>query len=160
MLVTNSDSGGISKKGANWENYTFSFDVKIINNCIGIIIRSIDLNNYYMFQINTVKVNPHRRVSIPKFVKAINKQGNEEMTISNYDIGWQRMNDFAVIHQKKLDSWFHVDVKVKGQTISIFIDNDLVFHKDNFIEIPIGKVGFRNWGTEQAIVRKIRVKIN
>lgn len=51
LLVTGSDTGGITKVGAMWENYTFTFKARIINECLGVVVRAQDLNNYYMFQI-------------------------------------------------------------------------------------------------------------
>lgn len=65
LLVTNSDPGGLTKTGAFWENYNLEFEAKILNKCLGIIVRAQDLNNYYMFQISKDIIRPHRRVTIP-----------------------------------------------------------------------------------------------
>lgn len=160
LFITNSDSGGITKKGARWENYTITFDAKIINLCIGVILRATDQNNYYMFQINHEKVRPHRRVSVPIIKTTKSSMGSDEFTIANYRVGWQVMDNFSVDHKKKLDNWFKVKIRVYGQTISIYIDNDLVFQRDSFLEIPIGKIGFRNYDIEQAIIKNLKVIIN
>jgi len=160
LFITNSDCGGITKKGANWENYTMTFDAKIVNLCLGIVVRARDLNNYYMFQINKEQVRPHRRVSIPIFKTSKGAGDSSEVSIAHYRIGWQIMDNISVYHLKQLNDWFKVKVKVTGQTICIQINNDLVFHRDNFLELPNGKIGFRNDGNEQAIVKKLKVIIN
>lgn len=68
LTVTGPDgSGGITKVGAQWENYTFTFKARIISRCLGVIIRAQDLDNYFMFQVNTDKIRPHRRVAVPIF---------------------------------------------------------------------------------------------
>lgn len=40
LLVTDSDAGGITKIGAQWENYTFEFKAHIITECLGVIVRA------------------------------------------------------------------------------------------------------------------------
>jgi len=33
------------------------------------------------------------------------------------------------------------------------------FHRENILTIPVGRVGFRCWGDEEAHFRKVRVKL-
>jgi len=49
LCVRGADEGGITKVGALWENYEFSFETRIINKFTGWIVRARDLNNYFMF---------------------------------------------------------------------------------------------------------------
>lgn len=156
LVITDSGTGGISNKGAMWENYTFSFDAKIINSCIGVIVRAKDLNNYYMFQINHEEIVPHRRVSSPVFKKS--KEDNE-LELARYRVGWQVMQNLLVEHNMDLRKWFNVKVRLKGQCISIFLNDLLVFRKENFIENPVGKVGFRDYNKEKALVKNIKVTL-
>lgn len=46
LLVTGSDPGGITKVGAQWENYVLKFKARILRDCLGVIVRAQDLNNY------------------------------------------------------------------------------------------------------------------
>lgn len=154
LHVTGSDQGGITKKGAYWENYIFSFEAKIINSCIGCVIRATDLNNYYMFQITNTNIRPHRRISYPSIV---NTPDSTQIQI-NLTVGWHLFTETIVDHHKTLDDWFKVVVEVKGQSVNIYINDEIVFTKESFIQIPIGKVGFRNFGIEEGLIRKVRVK--
>ena len=42
--------------------------------------------------------------------------------------------------------------------IALSIDGELCFQRENFLEIPMGKIGFRNWSNEEAHVRRVRVR--
>jgi len=153
LSVSNSDEGGITKNGSLWENYEFEFETKIINKFSGWIVRARDLNNYFMFQINFENIRPHLRISQP-IMK--NKDGAVEITKIN--VGWQLFGNFP--HHKDLkDKWFKVKTIVKGSRVDIFIDNNNVFHEDNFLTISTGKVGFREWGDEHAHFKKIKVSM-
>ena len=175
LLVTGSDSGGITKIGSTWENYTFTCDAKITRKCLGVIVRAQDLNNYYMFQIRPDKIRPHRRIAVPLIEDAItnepnndkeniNKSQPEEKDIAKYkfvkyDIIWQVFDPPTPINPR-LDDWFKVKVIVHGESIQLYINNELRFQSDAFLKIPMGKVGFRNHMTEIALVRNVRVLVH
>src|SRR5690606_31679835 len=59
LVITGSHDGGITKVGHQWENYDLTFRARIIHNCIGVIVRAANLNNYYMLQIHKDSVAPH-----------------------------------------------------------------------------------------------------
>ncbi|NLO02362.1 MAG: DUF1080 domain-containing protein [Bacteroidales bacterium] len=157
LYVTGSDEGGLTKKGAYWENYNFKFEAKILNCCIGVIIRAKDLQNYYMFQITTEKVRPHRRVSVPVIRGKTSE--HKDFIVDEIRTGWVVMDNISVTHRKNLDSWFRVKLIVKGQSISIFINDEKVFSHNQLIENSSGKVGFRNDTTEEALIRNVKVEI-
>lgn len=157
LFVTGSDEGGLTKKGAFWENYIYQFEAKILNGCIGVIVRAKDLQNYYMFQITTEKIRPHRRVSVPVIRPKTPEQ--KEFVVDEIRVGWIIMDNIAISHRKTLDSWFKVKIIVKGQSISIFINEEKVFKNDQLIENSSGKVGFRNVPTEEALIRNVKVEI-
>lgn len=166
LLVTGSDEGGITKVGALWENYTLSFKTRIISDCLGVIVRAQDIHNYYMFQISPDKIRPHRRVAVPVIideVKKQNKEGTPQPRPINYFIGWQtdEVNpDFKQVPlNPKLDGWFNVRVVVRGQSVRIYIDDNLVLQRSSFLQIPYGKVGFRNHGSEEAYIRDVKVTL-
>ncbi len=164
LLVTGSDAGGITKVGAQWENYAFTFKAHIVRECLGVIVRAQDLNNYYMFQIRTDKIHPHRRVAYPvidtappTLQEALTK---ENVTINpiKFQIGWEKFDPPTPVHLQ-LNGWFDAKITVRGESISIYIDGNLVFQEESFLKIPTGKVGFRNDGHETAFVRNVRVTI-
>ena len=159
LLVTGPDDpGGITKAGAHWQNYTLSFSARIMRDCLGVIVRAQDLNNYYMFQIRRDKIRPHRRVAVP-VVPVINLPQNPaapQVQAVQFQIGWQ-VFDPPIDLAKPLDGWFTGRITVKGESVHIYINDDLVFQADSFLKIPTGKIGFRNHGIEQALVRDVRV---
>ncbi len=156
LVVTGSDEGGITKNGILWENYTLSFKAKIENHCIAVIIRAQDLNNYYMLQITNQKIRPHRRVAVP----IVSTQPNQSSPTISYSVGWQIFEDKSSDHHTKLDDWFDVDVIVKQQSIILFINKQKVFEDESLIQIPFGRIGFRNHSDEKAFIKKVRVKLN
>ena len=165
LIVTESDAGGITKAGATWENYTFSFKARIVNQCLGVIIRAQDLNNYYMLQINRDKIRPHRRVAVPAIVNRETVDGNDNaqsLREVKYLVGWQteeHNTEFKPVPiYPKLEEQFEVIVEVRGESIKLKINNTLVYQRDSFLKIATGKVGFRNYGNEEAHVQDVRVR--
>ena len=57
------------------------------------------------------------------------------------------------------EDWFDVKIIVQGQSVHMYIQNELVFERPSFLQIPTGKVGFRNAGREEAYVKDMRVII-
>jgi hypothetical protein len=157
MLITGSDQGGLTKKGAFWENYIYTFEVKILSKCIGVIVRAIDSQNYYMFQITTDSIRPHRRVSVPTLTPSKSDEG--KFNLSENKVGWLIMDNITLPHNKSLDRWFKVKMYVKGKSIEIYIDNEKVFYKEDLIENSYGRVGFRNDISEEALIRNMKVEI-
>jgi hypothetical protein len=169
LLVTGSDAGGITKVGAQWENYTFEFEAKIVNTCLGVVVRAQDLNNYYMFQINREqnRIRPHRRAAVPCIPpqqaspQPEAQQPNQPppmQPISIY-IGWDKNFEPIPISPEALTGWFKVRLKVHGESVKFYVNDELTFEKDSILKIATGKVGFRNSGAESAFVRKVKVTI-
>jgi len=154
LSVTESEEGGISKTGSLWENYEFEFETKILNKFSGWIVRAQDLNNYLMFQINNEYIRPHLRLSQPRF-KNIEEDTFE---ISEIRVGWKLFGNFP--HYKNIKNrWFKIKTIVRGSRVDIFVDGENVYHADNLLTIPFGKVGFRESGEEHAHFRNIEVHI-
>jgi hypothetical protein len=156
LFVTESEEGGMTKKGAFWENYIFTFTAKIMNECIGVIVRAQGFDNYYMFQINKEKIRPHRRISYPEF-EEINKDGKPFNVVKVRNVGWQVMEDHIIPHNIPINDWVDIKFTIKGQSIYIYISNQLVFTKESFLKISSGRVGFRNSGNEQALIKNVKV---
>jgi len=163
LLVTQSDPGGLTKTGVFWENYTLEFEAKILNVCLGVIVRAQDLNNYYMFQIQKDRIRPHRRVTLPVQSQEItspeeNKQQLRRMPVE-YAVLWDIPPDMETEIDSNLGDWFKVKLSVHGEAVSIKVDGKTVFVAESFLKHSAGKVGFRNSGAEKALVRQVRVKL-
>jgi len=153
------DEGGITKVGALWENYEFSFETKIINKVTGWIIRARDLNNHFMLQCGYEVITPHQRLSQPLFESKPDPSSPDKTSfeLTGFKVGWRRLP--PVPHNKELDDWFKVKIITRGSSVDVFIDNELIFHQKNILTIPVGRVGFRCWADEEAHFRKVRVKL-
>jgi len=154
LQVTESTDGGITKIGAQWENYQFTFKAKIINKCIGVIVRAQDLNNYYMFQINQNKIVPHRRAAVPTIDQS---EGDQQNNTISFKVGWQRFPETPI--NPELNDWFKVKIIVKGQSYWIYINGELALQEESFLKIPNGKVGFRNSGDEKALIKDVKISL-
>jgi hypothetical protein len=42
----------------------------------------------------------------------------------------------------------------------MYIDRNLVWQRESLLKNPTGKVGFRNYSSERALVRKVRVTLD
>ncbi len=158
LVVVDSDEGGITKKGADWENYTFTFRAKILNGRFGVIIRANDFNDYYMLQINPNAIVPHRRISFPKILNtSIDPIKGLKIEMQ---VGWELYNNLVVNLSRELVDWFDVRVKVNGQSVSMYINDSLEFQHDSFLQNSKGKVGFRCSVEEKALIKKVKVRLN
>lgn len=158
LLITGADQGGITKKGSDWENYTLTFKAKITCSCLGVVVRARDLNNYYMLQINKKHIVPHLRASIPQIKNnSLDPINTPEIEMR---VGWQIYKEFIKELSRELNDWFTVCVKVSGQSVVMQIDNEIVFEKDLFLQIPKGKIGFRCHGEESAQIKNVKVQLN
>jgi len=159
LCVRSADEGGITKVGALWENYDFSFRAKIINKKSGWIVRAQDINNYFMFQCEKDILTPHQRLAQPIFQQKQNPQapGNPILELTGYNVGWRIFP--SISHNLHLDDWFNVRIRVRGSSVEIYINSSMVFHSNNFITIPMGRVGFRCWGDEESHFRNVRVEL-
>jgi hypothetical protein len=163
LLVTGPDgSGGITKVGAQWENYTFTFKARIIRDCLGVIIRAQDLDNYFMFQIRTDKIRPHRRVAVPMVpvpTQSETKGETPQIQPIQFSVGWQIFDPPTPLN-RILSTWFDCKVTVRGESVCIRIDDEIVLQSESFVKIPTGKVGFRNHGSEEALVKNVNVVLD
>lgn len=165
LLVTGpDDSGGITKVGAHWENYTISFKARIIRNCLGVIIRAKDLDNYFMIQINTDKIRPHRRVAMPTILLPTqtppqSQGGTPQIQPIKFNIGWEIFDPPTPLNPI-LNTWFKCSITVRGESICIRINDEIVLQSESFIKIPTGKVGFRNAGEEEALIKNVKVVLD
>lgn len=173
LSITNSSTGGISNFGL-WDNYEFSFECKIINRNVGWIIRATDRENYVMMQLSNTKeyvsLNPHYRIRGKWLVQE------------------KRLNASPrLVARIKSQQWLKVRIVVFGNTIDIILDGERVLNyhipdplripKDELVapdgkensassaeelfeafSFPAGRVGFRCFGSEHALIRNVRVR--
>lgn len=168
LKVTNSHFGGITKVGANWENYSFSFKMKIIRKCLGVIVRAVDLNNYYMFQIHSDVIVPHRLVNMPVLpkdqqvsdgIQATNPNSENTINPITFVTGWQLLEAFKTTINPPSNEWRNIRIDCIGESVTIYINDEVVFQEESFIKNPKGKIGFRNHKEETAIVRDVKVRL-
>jgi len=158
LYITNSERGGLSKKGAFWENYEFSFEANLLNDCLGVIVRAQDLNNYFMVQITADQIRPHL---IKDEYMGDDNPNQQERVYNSQTI--KRMTyifpDRIANHRQTLNKWFKCLVTVKGLAISMKIEDIPVFNGEMLPLSPSGKVGFRNFNHEAALVKNIKVRL-
>lgn len=163
FLITDSDSGFIFPKCFLWSDYKFIFEFKIVKDCLGAIIRSINLSNYVMLQLTLKKLRPHIRVNG----------------------GWYIWEETDISFPLSLDKWYKCLILCEKDIIGIklysnkdkILDRELRIPQGNIffdfkkgeddkspIQIPFpinleyGTVGFRNSGKEEALVRNILIE--
>jgi hypothetical protein len=164
LLVTGPDDcGGITKIGAQWENYTFTFKARITRDCIGVIVRAQDLDNYYMFQIRADKIVSHRRVAVPVVPVPVPQPpqqapqtGAPQMQPITFNIGWVIYTPPMQLN-RPLNDWFDCKITVRGESVCVRIDDNIVLQSESLLKIPTGKVGFRNAGIEEALIKNVKV---
>lgn len=61
--ITGSDSGFIFTRALNWSDYRVRFRFKILNKCLGVIVRAVNLSNLVMLQIGESRIRPHIRIN-------------------------------------------------------------------------------------------------
>lgn len=155
LSVTNSDDGGFTRIGTHWTNYIFSFDTRIINKYSSWLVRVKDRYNYLMFQCKVDCIVPHIRINRV----------------------WEVCDPIDLNNTLMLNTWYTVSIKVRGNIVEIQInDNDVrytipstttpnlpkLYVKGNKrvifdTDLVSGRVGFREYGSEKALFRKVKV---
>ncbi|KKS41296.1 MAG: hypothetical protein UV05_C0057G0005 [candidate division CPR1 bacterium GW2011_GWA2_42_17] len=162
--IVNADPGYIISDGLTWSDYSLSFDFKIGNKCLGVIVRGVNLANYVMLQITQSGIRPHIRI--------------------NGGWKWWEVNESELEIKISPDKWYHARISCDKSEIFIKITcsdgaqfdrvwniptGNLVFNfkkdeSDTGTNIPFpinleyGSVGFRNWGDEKAFVKNVLVE--
>lgn len=167
FVVPDTDPGNIYSKCLNWSDYKFEFEFKILKNCLGAIIRAVNLSNYVMFQICQDGIRPHIRING----------------------GWRAWEhkESGLTFNKKLssDKWYKciiicdkdlVNITLKHKNKTLFdriwtiphdrfgfpfpqMEND---PKPTLIHFPsdldYGTVGFRNANIEKALAKNVLIE--
>jgi hypothetical protein len=120
--------------GTDWTNFSLDVDVTITNTAAGIAFRCLDNNNYYMWQLVSGKLRPHKNVNgVWTVIKEVNCTLN-------------------------LNTMYHITIEAQGSTIKTYLGGSLI---DTTIDRTFagGTVGFRENSTEAAIFDNLVVKL-
>ena len=162
--ITESDAGYIFPKTANWDDYKFECDFKIVKRHFGCIVRAMNLSNYVMYQIrDDKKIRVHLRINGEWIVTEENKV-NSELKPDN----WYRLK---IVCEKR-----SVRINVKDGKTSL-IDRHFIIPpqikivyreidtKGNEtkketrqlqnVDFDFGSIGIRNYGDERAFIKNI-----
>lgn len=154
--ITDSMSGFIVPQLLIWADYRVSFDFKITNTCLGVILRAANLSNLIMLQINSDKIRPHLRIN-GRWIDAKEWESNFGSKL-NFSVWYKckitcdkriiRTSIFAENKNNKFDFETTWTIPIGAAKIGI----------DFPIDLHYGSVGFRNYGTERALVKNFLVE--
>jgi alpha-L-rhamnosidase len=134
LTVANNEVMRSASGGTSWTNYSYEADVKITSATVGLVFRSQDDNNFYMWQLYTVtgKLRPHKKV------------GGTFTVIKEVTTG------------TLANTTYHLKIEASGSTIKTYIDGSLV---DTLTDTAFssGKVGFREYTGESAVIDNVVV---
>lgn len=181
FIITNSDSGYMYAKCLTWNDYNLSFKFKIIRECLGVIVRAVNLSNYVMLQIHlsTQGIRPHIRINggwRPWEAQESNLEFGESISLDdwyqcNISCENKRINIELISADGKRKifnrGWtiptgsivfsFHQDGETKPSEDQVTSNE-----KPTLVPFPIvldyGSIGFRNYGDEQALVKEVLIK--
>lgn len=165
--ITQADPGYIYSQSLNWSDYKFSFDFKIRQKCLGVILRAVNLSNYVMIQINQAGIRPHIKING----------------------GWKiwEANDADLVINPGLqkEMWYHCEITCDKDLIVIKVinqssalldrewiiptgamiinfpnrENDTSPTRISFpINLDYGSVGFRASGDEKALIKNVLIE--
>lgn len=162
LTVTNAHFPIMTNYLAPLNNYEFEFKTKIVNGAVGW----------------AVKGTKRYASVVPEFCIMFNIQLNNTLTPYIFNInkyvqaggGYKVFNEKAkkVALKKSKEGWFNIQTMVKGDTITIVNDKEIIF-KDDFSKEPYkeyydfpdrqGEIGFRCYqGVEEAIIRYFNIR--
>ena len=117
-----------------WDDFTFEATVTIENVAAGLVFRSLDNNNYYMWQLNASsgKLRPHKKV------------GGTFTVIKE------------VLFAFQANVAYDVKIVTSGATIQTFINGTLIDTTTD-TTFALGPIGFRTGSTETFFVDNLSV---
>lgn len=170
--ITGSDSGFLFTKTLSWSDYELRFRFKILQSCLGVIVRAVNLSNLVMLQITTAGIRPHIRIngawraweiaeSKLDFRQPIDTNTWQVCAIKcdkdsvrvRLTQGGTTLCDKAwkiprgTLHFELQDHGWPGETPCEGPKTIPFA-----------INLEYGTVGFRNDGTEEALVRDVLIE--
>lgn len=124
LSVSDSQDGGIAKRGLNWRDYEFIFDTKIVDNNSGWIVRAVSRSKCLMIQLNMEDIDKpklrfHLRIPGPV----------------NYSWIVIKKVEVKLSTKLKLLEWINVKTVVCGSNIDIYLNGEHAAHY--FVPDPI-----------------------
>jgi hypothetical protein len=148
--INNSDPGFVYSKCLDWKDYRVTFDFRIGNRCVGVIVRAINLSNYAMLQITPEGINPHIRVN-GGWAKIWRVPGQPKD-------GCDGESNLVISPVLAVGKEYNCELTCRDSTISIRVTNGSQVIIDGTWEIPnephpinleFGTAGFRNCTDEK-----------
>jgi alpha-L-rhamnosidase len=133
LTLTNNEIMRSVAGGAGWTDYTYQADAKITAIGAGLVFRSQDDNNYYMWQLNANgKLRPHKKVAG----------------------AWTVIKE--VVAGITVGTTYTVKVETVGPAIKTYLNGSLI---DTTIDTAFtsGKMGFREAVSETAVFDNVLV---
>ena len=134
--VTNSPDGGLYKYGYSWKNYSFSFDFLIQHMIMGWILRANKSGGKIMLNLSNVNLRFHFKKSQADQYQHLDYQ----IQLPMYD-----------------NQWHHMESKVEGSIVTVFIDGLNIKCFDIPDYLNVGTVGLRCHGNEHSQYRNLKV---
>lgn len=116
LSITQSEKGGITKIGPQWDDYSFEFTGVIVNQYIGWLVRAQDLLNCYMLQLNPFLIRPHLRLE-----------------------HWHLLEEKPHGLPLRENEPIHVRTEVRGLGISVYINEKKIYHEEEFFSADFPK---------------------
>ncbi|MBU0974871.1 hypothetical protein KKD03_04180 [Patescibacteria group bacterium] len=166
-LITNSEPGFIFSKTLNWSDYSFEFDFKIIKDCLGAVVRAINLSDYVMLQIRDYGIRPHIRINggwRPWEAKETGLEFDKKLSKDNWykcKIACEKdLIDISIIRNSK--TIFQRVWSIPHDRIAFPFpqkENELNPPSIHFpINLDYGTVGFRNAHKEKALIKNMLIE--
>jgi alpha-L-rhamnosidase len=128
----------------DWTDYTVHLEFTLQNEAMGVLLRATpDARNGYMYQVN---VSGSRPVLKPN--RVVNGAYQELAQID--------LSRFGFKSQSLREGWHTLEFDLRGSTVVTKLDGRKIDERRDGL-FRAGLVGFRTWGEERAIVRRIKV---
>lgn len=168
FYVGHNDPGHIFAPTLNWSNYSFNFQFKIEQACLGAIVRAVNLSNFIMLQIREDSIRPHIKINGSYKAFEVNETGfsfSENLSKDEfYDCYIRTENNqiFIKISLNKNIIFQRVWNIPQGSILFEFKEHSDDSKPKASIPFPInleyGSVGFRNSANEAAVVKDVLIE--
>lgn len=172
--ITDSHVGYIFPRTSLWDDYQYECNFKIINGCLGFIIRASDLSNYIMLQFTKDGINPHIRLN-GQWIRKEHTDPDVNLTFKN-ELSPDTWYKARIICEKRsirivilkgekpiFDRHWRIPDQMQITQIQVEKDNlgdekqtSIVYLQN--IDFDFGAMGLRDHGDERAFVKDIFVE--
>lgn len=167
--ITQSEAGFIFSKCLTWSDYKYEFHFQILKKSVGAIVRAVNLSNLVMLQIFDYGIKPHVRINGAWNAWDPFKEKLDFTEKLNID-KWYRCLiqcckdslNIRIFEEDQKEHIFDREWKIPHGSIIFALKKDEEgepTHKIPFsINLEYGTVGFRNCGSESALVKDVLVE--